>query len=253
MVVCTPPDSTIRYFRSLGTLSSADHTINTAWNSPGCDCRPRLITAARLDMSAGLGYRRGSGSQWPVTNAMCDKRQRWAKPATSTTGWRKWHERRAVRRARVRRAASSSSKWQSTPCTRRLAWQIGVVASTTRTPSASLLRIAPVSISMRESSAGKRKNNKSVFSFLVHRCKHDTARICCWPPCYCGYGSKGGRICCRRAVQQSIDVTCLRGPQQQTRRTPQLRHKKCKKCKSVKIWQNYGHGSVASLFGPPCI
>jgi len=26
-----------------------------------------------------------------------------------------------------------------------------------------------------------------------------------------------------------------------------------KKCKSVKIWQNYGHEFVASLFGPPCI
>jgi len=27
----------------------------------------------------------------------------------------------------------------------------------------------------------------------------------------------GGRACCRRAVQQSIDIACLRGPQQQTR------------------------------------
>jgi len=26
-----------------------------------------------------------------------------------------------------------------------------------------------------------------------------------------------------------------------------------KKCKSVKIWQNYGHESVARFFGPPCI
>ena len=25
-----------------------------------------------------------------------------------------------------------------------------------------------------------------------------------------------------------------------------------KKSKSVKVWQNYGHGSVAPLFGPPC-
>jgi len=38
--------------------------------------------------------------------------------------------------------------------------------------------------------------------------KRDTAHICCWTPCCCGYGSKGGRACCRRAVQQSIDIAC---------------------------------------------
>ena len=32
----------------------------------------------------------------------------------------------------------------------------------------------------------------------------------CWPPCWCGYGSKSGRACCRRAVQQSIDISCRR-------------------------------------------
>jgi len=32
------------------------------------------------------------------------------------------------------------------------------------------------------------------------------------------YGSKGGRACCRRAAQQSIDIACPRGPRQQTRR-----------------------------------
>jgi len=36
-------------------------------------------------------------------------------------------------------------------------------------------------------------------------------------------GSKGGRACCRRAVQQSIDVACPLGPQQQTCRTLQQR------------------------------
>ena len=66
-----------------------------------------------------------------------------------------------------------------------------------------------------------RSNSKSVFSFRC-RCKHDTARICCWAPCCCGRGSKGGRACCRRAVQQSIDIACPPGPQQQTRRTPRL-------------------------------
>jgi len=35
----------------------------------------------------------------------------------------------------------------------------------------------------------------------------------------CRYGSEGGRACCRRAVQQSIDIARLPGPQQQTRRT----------------------------------
>ena len=59
------------------------------------------------------------------------------------------------------------------------------------------------------------KKSRSLFTFL-RRCKHDIARICCWPPCCCGYGSKGDRACCRRAVQQSIDVACPLGPQQQT-------------------------------------
>ena len=59
-----------------------------------------------------------------------------------------------------------------------------------------------------------RRHDKSAFSFK-RRCKRDTARVCCWAPCCCGYRSKGGRACCRRAVQQSIDVAC---PQQQIRR-----------------------------------
>jgi len=41
-------------------------------------------------------------------------------------------------------------------------------------------------------------------SQLWIRTKHDNARICCWPPCCCGYESKRGRTCCRGAVQQSI-------------------------------------------------
>jgi len=61
----------------------------------------------------------------------------------------------------------------------------------------------------------RRFPDKSVFSFL-RRCKHDTARS--HPPCCYGYESKTGRACCRRAVQQSIDIAYLRGPQQQTRR-----------------------------------
>ena len=59
-----------------------------------------------------------------------------------------------------------------------------------------------------------RRHDKSAFSFK-RRCKRDTARVCCWAPCCCGYRSKGGHACCRRAVQQSIDVAC---PQQQIRR-----------------------------------
>jgi len=61
----------------------------------------------------------------------------------------------------------------------------------------------------------RRFPDKSVFSSL-RRCKHDTARS--HPPCCYGYESKTGRACCRRAVQQSIDIAYLRGPQQQTRR-----------------------------------
>ena len=64
-------------------------------------------------------------------------------------------------------------------------------------------------------------NKRSVFSFL-HRCKHDTSCICCWPPHCCGYGLKGGHACRRCAVQQSIDTACPWGPQQQTRCTLRL-------------------------------
>ena len=68
--------------------------------------------------------------------------------------------------------------------------------------------------------------NKFAFSFL-RRCKHDTARICCWPPCCCWYGSIGGQSCCRRAVQQiAIDWNRLPpGPQQQTSPMSQLQRK----------------------------
>jgi len=44
--------------------------------------------------------------------------------------------------------------------------------------------------------------NESVFS-LLWRLKRDTARLCCWAP----------------AVQQSIKISFLPGPQQQTHRT----------------------------------
>ena len=40
--------------------------------------------------------------------------------------------------------------------------------------------------------SGKFVIDKSVFSFL-RRFKHDTAGICCWQPCCCGYGSQGGQ------------------------------------------------------------
>ena len=58
-----------------------------------------------------------------------------------------------------------------------------------------------------------------LFVTSLRRCKRDTTRICCRSPCGCGYGSKGGRACCSRAVQQSVDITCPRSAQQQTRRT----------------------------------
>ena len=57
--------------------------------------------------------------------------------------------------------------------------------------------------------------NKSVFSLLQQL----ETRYLLLPPCCCGCGSKGGRACCRRAMQQPIDIGCPRGPQQQTRRT----------------------------------
>jgi len=52
--------------------------------------------------------------------------------------------------------------------------------------------------------------NKSVFSFLDCY-KHDTARICCWPPCCCGYRSNGGLAGYRHATQQSTNIACLWG------------------------------------------
>ena len=44
---------------------------------------------------------------------------------------------------------------------------------------------------------------------------------CSWPPCWCWDmdGNATAHACQRRAVQQSIETTCLPGPQQQTRRT----------------------------------
>ena len=57
--------------------------------------------------------------------------------------------------------------------------------------------------------------NKSVFSLLQQL----ETRYLLLPPCCCGCGSKGGRACCRRAMQQPIDIGCPRGPQQQTRHT----------------------------------
>ena len=58
-------------------------------------------------------------------------------------------------------------------------------------------------------------DNKSLSSF-IRCCKDDNARICCWLQCCCGYGVKGSHACCRRAVQQLIDIDCQWGPQQQT-------------------------------------
>ena len=52
--------------------------------------------------------------------------------------------------------------------------------------------------------------NKSVFSFLDCY-KHDTARICCWPQCCCGYRSNGGLAGYRHATQQSTNIACLWG------------------------------------------
>ena len=63
------------------------------------------------------------------------------------------------------------------------------------------------------------KTTISLCSASYGGCKRDTARICCWLPCCCGYGLKGGHACCRCAVQQSIDINCPPGPQQQTCRT----------------------------------
>ena len=54
------------------------------------------------------------------------------------------------------------------------------------------------------------KTTISLCSASYGGCKCDTARICCWLPCCCGYGLKGGRACCRRAVQQSIDIAARR-------------------------------------------
>ena len=48
--------------------------------------------------------------------------------------------------------------------------------------------------------------NKSTFSFL-HCCKHDTALICCWSPCCCGYASKVS--CLLQMRHAAIDQYCL--------------------------------------------
>jgi len=46
-------------------------------------------------------------------------------------------------------------------------------------------------------------------------CQHDTARICCCAPCC-------GAVAAERRCLLSIDMSCLRGAQQQTHRTPLL-------------------------------
>ena len=46
----------------------------------------------------------------------------------------------------------------------------------------------------------EQQNNNSVFSFLRQ------LTTCCYRPRRCRYGPKGGRDCCRRAVQQSIGI-----------------------------------------------
>ena len=62
----------------------------------------------------------------------------------------------------------------------------------------------------------KRENiaNKPALAFYVS-CHRDTARICCWAPC-CGAAAAEHRRLLR-AMQQSIDISCPPGAQQQTR------------------------------------
>jgi len=70
-------------------------------------------------------------------------------------------------------------------------------------------RFCRIHITVARSSQGRRSCVAVAASSLSQsqlwiRIKHDNACICCWPPCCCGCESKGGRACCRGAVQQSI-------------------------------------------------
>jgi len=65
----------------------------------------------------------------------------------------------------------------------------------------------------------KNSKNKSVFSFLRQLSSTLTVRICCCVPC-CGAVAVGRRRLLHGYRQPlSIGISCLRGAQQQTRRT----------------------------------
>jgi len=63
-------------------------------------------------------------------------------------------------------------------------------------------------------------SNKSAFSFIrqlstLHSPQLQLSAICCWAS-----APAAQRTCCKRAVQQSIDISCPPGAQRQTRCTP---------------------------------